>query len=74
MWLLIEAIHNSLVIGLIVAFLGTVVGVFVGLLSGFAGGLLDRVLMIVTDTFVVIPSLPILIMMTSLMKAAPPRS
>lgn len=38
-WLLIEAIHNSLVIGLIVAFLGTVVGVFVGLLSGFAGGL-----------------------------------
>ena len=44
-WLLIEAIHNSLVIGLIVAFLGTVVGVFVGLLSGFAGGLLDRVLM-----------------------------
>ena len=33
-WLLIEAIHNSLVIGLIVAFLGTVVGVFVGLLSG----------------------------------------
>ena len=38
-WLLIEAIHNSLVIGLIVAFLGTVVGVFVGLLSAFAGGL-----------------------------------
>ena len=52
------------------AFLGTVVGVFVGLLSGFAGGLLDRVLMIVTDTFVVIPSLPILIMMTSLMKGS----
>ena len=44
-WLLIEAIHNSLVIGLIVAFLGTV-------------------------TFVVIPSLPILIMMTSLMKGS----
>lgn len=67
-WLLIEAIHNSLVIGLIVAFLGTVVGVFVGLLSGFAGGLLDRVLMIVTDTFVV--DVTILIMMTSLMKGS----
>ena len=39
-------------------------------LNGFAGGLLDRVLMIVTDTFVVIPSLPILIMMTSLMKGS----
>jgi peptide/nickel transport system permease protein len=67
-WLLIEAIHNSLTIGLIVAFLGTVVGVFVGLLAGFSGGALDRVLMVVTDTFVVIPSLPILILMTALMK------
>ncbi len=68
LWLLIEAIHNSLVIGLIVATIGTVLGVFVGLLSGFAGGALDRVLMVITDTFVVIPSLPILILMTSLMK------
>ncbi|MDO4459160.1 MAG: ABC transporter permease [Clostridia bacterium] len=69
-WLLIESIHNSLTIGLIVATIGTVVGVFVGLLAGFAGGALDRILMIVTDTFVVIPSLPILIMMTSLMKGS----
>ena len=67
-WLLIEAIHNSLVIGLIVATIGTVVGVFVGLLAGFSGGAVDRVLTVVTDTFVVIPSLPILILMTSLMK------
>lgn len=69
-WLLVESIHNSLLIGLIVAFLGTVVGVLVGLLAGFAGGVLDRVLMIITDTFVVIPSLPILILMTSLMKGS----
>jgi len=67
-WLLVESIHNSLLIGLIVATIGTVVGVFVGLLAGFAGGALDRVLTVVTDTFVVIPSLPILILMTSLMK------
>lgn len=69
-WLLIEAIHNSLLMGLIVALIGTVVGVFVGLLSGFVGGALDRVLMTITDTFVVIPSLPILILMTSLMKGS----
>ena len=69
-WLLIEAIHNSLVIGFIVALIGTVVGVMVGLISGFVGGGLDRVLMTVTDTFVVIPSLPVLIMMTSLMKGS----
>ena len=69
-WLLIEAIHNSLVIGFIVAAIGTVVGVMVGLVSGFVGGALDRVLMTITDTFVVIPSLPVLIMMTSLMKGS----
>ena len=34
LWLLIEAIHNSLLIGLIVATIGTVAGVFVGLLAG----------------------------------------
>ena len=67
-WLLIEAIHNSLTIGFIVAAIGTVVGVLVGLISGFVGGWLDRILMLITDTFVVIPSLPVLIMMTSLMK------
>ncbi len=67
-WLLIESIRNSLIIGLLVALIGTVVGVFVGLLAGFSGGFLDRLLMIITDTFVVVPSLPILILMTSLMK------
>ncbi|MCI8921758.1 MAG: ABC transporter permease [Acutalibacter sp.] len=70
LWSLIEAIHNSLSMGLIVALIGTVVGVFVGLLAGFAGGTLDRVLTIITDTFVVIPSLPILILMTSLMRGS----
>ncbi len=70
MWLLIESIHNSLLIGLIVATIGTVVGVFVGLLAGFSGGAVDRILTVVTDTFVVIPSLPILILMTSLMKGS----
>ena len=69
-WLLIEAIHNSLTIGFIVAAIGTVVGVLVGLISGFVGGALDRILMLITDTFVVIPSLPVLIMMTSLMKGS----
>ena len=69
-WLLIEAIHNSLSIGFIVAFLGTVVGVFVDLVAGFVGGGVDRVLMVITDTFVVIPSLPVLILMTSLMRGS----
>ncbi len=70
MWLLIESIHNSLMIGLIVATIGTVAGVFIGLLAGFSGGVVDRVLTVITDTFIVIPSLPILILMTSFMKGS----
>lgn len=67
-WLLVMSVRNSLSIGLIVATIATIVGVIIGLISGFRGGWLDRVLMMITDTFVVIPSLPILILMTSLMK------
>lgn len=66
-WLLIESIHNSLTIGLIVATIGTVVGVFMGLLAGFTGKTVDRVISVVTDTFIVVPSLPILILIGSLM-------
>ncbi|HPY94831.1 MAG TPA: ABC transporter permease [Clostridia bacterium] len=67
-WLMVESLRNSILIGLIVGVIGTTVGVFIGLLSGFLGGFADRALMVLTDTFVVIPSLPILILMTSLMK------
>lgn len=70
LWLLIEAIHNSLLIGLIVATIGTVAGVFIGLLAGFTGGWIDRILTVIIDTFIVIPSLPILILMTSFMKGS----
>ncbi|MDR2650265.1 MAG: ABC transporter permease [Clostridiales bacterium] len=69
-WLLIESIHNSLLIGLIVATAATITGVFVGLIAGFSGGAIDRVLTVITDTFIVIPSLPIMILMTSLMKGS----
>lgn len=69
-WMLTECLKSSLQIGLVTALLGTVVGVFVGLFSGFMGGWVDRILMTVTDTFVVIPSLPVLILMASLMGAS----
>ena len=64
-WLLINSIHNSLSIGLIAATIGTVIGIFIGLLAGFSGGVLDRVLSTITDTFIVIPTLPIMILIAS---------
>lgn len=66
-WMLLFSLRNSILIGLIVATFGTVIGVLYGLIAGFLGGAVDRVMMTVADTFIVIPSLPILILMTSLM-------
>ena len=66
-WMLLFSLRNSIMIGVIVATFGTVVGVLYGLISGFLGGAADRVMMVIADTFIVIPSLPILILMTALM-------
>ena len=65
-WMLLFSLRNSILIGLIVATFGTVIGVLFGLLSGFLGGVADRVMMTVSDTFIVIPALPILIFMSAL--------
>jgi len=67
-WFLTWAIRNSLIIGLITAVLATVIGLVVGLTAGFRGGTIDRVLTLLMDSFIVIPSLPILILLASLMK------
>lgn len=61
-WLLSEAIRNTLVFGLCVAILSRVMALVVGLVSGYLGGWVDRVLMSINDTFIVIPLLPILVL------------
>ncbi|MCL2215647.1 MAG: ABC transporter permease [Defluviitaleaceae bacterium] len=65
-WMLVNAVRNSLTLGLIAATIGTVIGIFMGLLAGFSGGVVDRVISTITDTFIVIPTLPILILITAL--------
>ena len=60
------ALRNSLMLGLIVAGLSTVIGVFLGLAAGYAGGWLDRVLSFLMDALLCIPTLPILILMAAL--------
>ncbi len=67
-WLLTWAIRNSLLLGVVVAFMSTVIGVTIGLVAGFRGGLTDRFLSFMMDATIVIPSLPILILMASLLK------
>jgi len=67
-WLLSWSTGNSLLLGVIVAAIATVVGVFAGLLAGYRGGAVDRVLSFFMDCLIVIPSLPLLILLSSLTK------
>ncbi|HZK34637.1 MAG TPA: ABC transporter permease [Bacillota bacterium] len=67
-WLLVESIHNSMLVGIFVAFAATVIGVLVGLFAGFVGGIVDKIILFICDSIVVIPSLPILILVGSLLR------
>ena len=42
-WMLVNAVRNSLTLGLIAATIGTVIGIFFGLLAGFSGGVGFRI-------------------------------
>ena len=67
-WLLSWSAGNSILLGLAVATVATIVGVSVGLLAGYRGGWVDRVLSFLMDTLIVIPSLPLLILLSTLTK------
>lgn len=66
-WLLTWSIRNSMSIGLSVGSLATVIGVLVGVLAGFVGGATDRVLTLVMDVVISVPSLPVLILISALL-------
>jgi peptide/nickel transport system permease protein len=61
-WQVCVAIRNTLAFGLTVALLSRVISLAVGLLAGYKGGLVDRILMSINDTFIVIPLFPILVL------------
>jgi len=61
---LLYAGRVSLLVGFSAAVVATVVGVMVGATAGFYGGVLDNVLMRVTDVSLALPDLPILIVLS----------
>ena len=67
-WWMTYAVRNSLYLSVVAAAVSRVIAVLVGMTAGYRGGRLDRVLMSVNDTFVVMPVLPILILLSFLFR------
>ena len=67
-WQLAAAIRNTLVFGFSVAILSRLISLVVGLVAGYAGGVVDRVLMAINDSFIVIPLFPILVLFFFVMR------
>jgi len=67
-WQLTFAIRNTLLFGCTVALISRILALAIGLISGYKGGWIDRALMSVNDTFIVIPLLPILVLFYFVMR------
>lgn len=61
-WQLTVALRNTLLFGFAVAIISRLISLTVGLIAGYRGGITDRVLMSINDTFIVIPLFPLLIL------------
>lgn len=61
-WKMTFAIRNSLLFGISTALLSRIISILVGLTAGYKGGIGDRILMSINDSFIVIPILPLLIL------------
>ena len=67
-WFLMFSIRNSLLLGLAVASCTAVISLAIGLSAGFQGGRYDRFMMLFNDSFVIIPTLPIMIVLSSMVR------
>ena len=67
-WFLVFAIRNSLTLGILVGVGVTIIATAIGLSAGYIGGNFERIVMLVVDSFITIPLLPILIILGALIR------
>ncbi len=67
-WQATFAVRNSLIISVIAGVVSRVIAVIVGMVAGYRGGLTDRILMFLSDSFLVIPLFLIIVMLAMLVR------
>jgi peptide/nickel transport system permease protein len=60
---LVYGTRISLYVGLVASIIGVVIGLIVGLVAAYIGGIVDEVLMRFTDALLVLPGLPLMIVL-----------
>jgi peptide/nickel transport system permease protein len=63
---LVYGAQLSLIIGILAASAGTVIGIFVGVASGYLGGIIDEISMRAVDILLCLPLLPLLLALVNL--------
>ena len=69
-WSLTFAIRNTLIISGIAVFIGRGIGVSLGMISGYLGGVFDRVAQSIVESVIVVPRLPLLILIGSILRGS----
>jgi peptide/nickel transport system permease protein len=62
---LIYSTRDTLIVTLVVSAIATFISMIIGVTSAYIGGLTDRVLMVLTDVFLILPVLPLLILLAA---------
>jgi peptide/nickel transport system permease protein len=69
-WLTTFAIRNSLFVATVAVVISRSIAVMLGSFAGYLGGRVDRILSSVADTFIVIPRLPLLILISFMLRGS----
>lgn len=67
-WQATFAVRNSLIISLISGLVSRTIAILVGMIAGYSGGAIDRMLMFVSDSLLVIPIFLIFVMLAMMIK------
>jgi len=68
--ILVHGSRVSLIVGVLSALFGTIIGLFLGLVSGYLGGIVDEAIMRFADLLLVLPTLPLFIVLVVALRTA----